>query len=545
MKKRHLFWIIPLSIIFAVFLTVLLGHLISPVKVLPISSKNKAKNSVSEKEIKEDLKYLKYYFENMYAGYELMVEKGFDIDKVCDQIYVKISKEKGSLEKVNSSLFRKIIQEVLLKEINIVDMHLSIAGIGAPLKRLYFSDIYFKEKQGPQGKQYFVYKIQQDPFTEAMKKDLTILPLPEEVKIGMEYTGPEVNLRECILDSEKVYRYAVLTNKNPKYANISLEGTSITIPVLPSISLSSEKMQGYAETEDTLYISLRDFVFNSGSANYEELGKREFQSLCENARELSKGKKNLIIDLRNNGGGDPFRRNAVFANLMYNSSEITQDIVTSIAVVGEDNEKRILSSPLAHFYRRNFFYDMKKFFKSFEFKDYDVKYPFEIFEEIEYKNWKKINYSYAFGELFFPSRKWITEFNGEIKDLPEPDFKGDIYMLTNSYSASCSEYSMALAYEFEKFDGVQVHHIGENTCGAVSYVNPVSIVLPNSGFWMYIPTALNLDSKAFMHSKYHGEGEGWYPDYWVNSFQISELLQYLIDDPELKEMLVGIERGYL
>ncbi len=43
MKKRHLFWIIPLSIIFAVFLTVLLGHLISPVKVLPISSKYKEK----------------------------------------------------------------------------------------------------------------------------------------------------------------------------------------------------------------------------------------------------------------------------------------------------------------------------------------------------------------------------------------------------------------------------------------------------------------------------------------------------------------------
>ena len=43
LKKRHLFWIIPLSIIFAVFLTVLLGHLISPVKVLPISSKYKEK----------------------------------------------------------------------------------------------------------------------------------------------------------------------------------------------------------------------------------------------------------------------------------------------------------------------------------------------------------------------------------------------------------------------------------------------------------------------------------------------------------------------
>ena len=56
---------------------------------MPISSKNKAKNSVSEKEIKEDLKYLKYYFENMYAGYDLMVEKGFDIDKVCDAVMAR------------------------------------------------------------------------------------------------------------------------------------------------------------------------------------------------------------------------------------------------------------------------------------------------------------------------------------------------------------------------------------------------------------------------------------------------------------------------
>ena len=101
-----------------------------------------------------------------------------------------------------------------------------------------------------------------------------------------------------------------------------------------------------------------------------------------------------------------------------------------------------------------------------------------------------------------------------------------------------------MAYIFDKMDGITVHHIGENTCGAVSFVNPCSVVFPYSGGWMYIPTAWN-KSQDFNHPNYKGESYGWYPEYWTSSFNLINTLSNLIDDSELAETLKGLERHHL
>ena len=517
-----------------------------------------AKDFLTKKDIKTDMKYLKYYFENMYAGYDLMVEKGFDIDKISDEIYKTSMEKMGAKKKIDRSTVWHTINDVLFREVNktnIVDMHFSLGGTDStPQKKLYFSDIYLKAEESPTeemssgktGKKYYVCKIQQDPYPEDIKKNLKILP-QADIKIGQEYTGAESNLYECFDGSEKVYRFAVSSNKSPVYANISLDGENIQTPVLPSINIGTTKRQGYVETKDTLYISLSDFVFSAGSSDYEELGKRQFQELCNNAKNLSKNKKHLIIDLRNNGGGQPFRRNAIFANLMYHNTELSLEMIRTIGNIGQENELLMYSPAMASFYRKRFFDEIKNDLKNLEFKDYDSDFVFEVFEDEGIEDFLKSYYTAAFLDLFVPTRQMRknTSYQGETAPLPEPDFKGDIYILINRNSASCSEYSIALAYEFEKFDGIEVHLIGENTCGAVSFVNPRTIALPKTAYWFYMPTALNLNSEAFRHPNYHGEGKGWYPEYWVTSFQIMSVLQNMIDDPDLAEALKGIERRHL
>lgn len=501
---------------------------------------------ITDKELKTDLKYIKYYFENLYAGYDILVENGFDINKVTDEIYQKCQSDKKGADKYESDLVCNKIKEVLVGNLNHIDMHLSIMGQNPTQNKvLLFSDIYIKEQNSADGKKYVVYKNQQEPYPEDIKKKMNILA-PAEVEPGQEYTGPLSNLYECYDGEEKVYRYCVFTNKNVAKAYINIEGKNVWAPVLPSLSITKSKMQGYASTDETLYISLSDFSFQSGNDNYEEMGRREFQKLCDNAKNLSRGKKNIIIDLRNNPGGDPYMRNAVFANLLYNNSEISDEILKSVAQVGAENEKIMMSPVVASITRRNFAYRIKNKIKKLKFRKTAVKYDFEVFEEDEYRTFFLVHYLYGLLNLVYPVRKLVPSpsVSKKITELPVPDFKGDIYILTNRYSASCSEYSMALAYEFDKFEGINVHHIGENTCGAVSFVNPRYVILPNCGAWFILPSAYN-DSEAFKHPNYHGEGEGWYPEYWVSSFQIADILEKNINDPKLADLLKGIERRHL
>ena len=546
MKKRHLFWIIPSGIVGLGLIVFLLGHLISPVKTMTLPKRSKDKKIITEKEMKKDLAYLKYYFENLYVAYDYMKEQGFDIDAICDEIYQKTMKDINGRKEIESQNFLNYMTATVTRNFKNVDCHFGINGRSPQdYRTLYFSDIYIRAKKIGEETKYFVEKTQRDPIPQDMLKNSTYLPVVE-ISAGEEYTGPFSNLYEYFEGKEIIYRYCVFTDRNIKQANISLNGQNVTIPVIPSISISaSQQFQGFKETKDTLYVSMSDFVFNNGSDDYEELGKREFQKLCDAAREKSQGKKHIILDLRNNGGGSPIFRNALFANILYNKSEMTEETIKIINSIGMDNEELIFSPPIGVVYRHRIFYDIKKYFKNWKYRKTSEKYDFEIYRDYEDKIYSKPTRIFGLTSFFVPQRKYYVNPNYTTdRNLPKPDFQGDIYVLTNRYSPSCSEYSLAMAYIFDKMDGITVHHIGENTCGAVSFVNPCSVVFPYSGGWMYIPTAWN-KSQDFNHPNYKGESYGWYPEYWTSSFNLINTLSNLIDDSELAETLKGLERHHL
>lgn len=152
----------------------------------------------------------------------------------------------------------------------------------------------------------------------------------------------------------------------------------------------------------------------------------------------------------------------------------------------------------------------------------------------------------AFLQLLIPHRK-IVKFpykKSSITRLPENSFHGTIYLLTDPYSASCSEYTVALAHNMAKNTDVKICQIGQNTNGAVFYFNLHAVVLPYSGGWLTLPTAVNR-TKNFDYDNFKGEGFGWFPDYWSSNQNIANTLVNLTGDNQLQETLKGLEKGQL
>lgn len=547
MKKRHLFWIIPSAVIvFFLFIILIarIGHIISPTPSKPLVIKSKAKKTLTEKEFQKDLDYLKYYFETFYAGYNEMLENGYDIDKIIEDIKKDSEKDKIKTD-YNTSVFFNAVFTNILKNHAIIDCHFSIGGNYLYSNKLYFSDIYVKPVQKNGNTKYIVVKNEREKMPEKVIKSLGKYT-PADIKPGQEFTGPQSMLFEWFDGNEKIYRIGILSRENQKNILIPIDGKKIAAQAIQNTSLTNPgKMQGMRETKDTLYLSLADFMFLRSS---EINGYKEFQTLCQNARYKSSEKKQIIIDLRGNPGGNPFFAAMLFSYLFYNKSDdISFDLITYVANLINDEEYKNMSPT---FGKLNLYFRMQNLinkFKKMKFKkNKREETDYEKYEKIVDKACQKKLFWPSVAELFYPYKADIQyiSIDSKIKELPHPDFEGDIYILTDTQSASCSEYSIALLRKMAEGANINIHHLGENTAGAVYYVDPTSVALPYSGIWITFPTSRNYSS-AFNHPDFHGEGYGWFPEYWVTHYNLLNTLNNLINDPELESALQGLEKWQL
>ena len=191
----------------------------------------------------------------------------------------------------------------------------------------------------------------------------------------------------------------------------------------------------------------------------------------------------------------------------------------------------------------------KKFLKKIEDPE---KFEFDEINKETYISFKKQTKEYCLKELIKPERLEIpckyVEYDPEM-EIAKPDFSGNIYILTNHYSASCSEYTIAYTKLIEELtstakDSQKIHfyQIGENTNGAVSYYNPMVYNLPNSGIYLYFPSAY---TPPFEDPAFKGEGCGWHPDYWTTNRNLLNTLIQLTGDKELKDTLAGLDKRML
>ena len=544
MKKRHLFWIIPSSLIAFIFLLYVILKLISVFHPLsePFVNRTKHKTNLTEKELNRDLDYIKHYMSTCYAGYDDMVEKGFNLDSAIENIYNNTKKEMHNGVVASSVLITNTINELIEKN-PLIDSHFSINGAGRYPYKLYFSDLYFEEKQTTTETKYFLTKIQREEIDKEesfLKKKVPLTELP----LNLEYTGSTQNLYKWFDGNKIIYRYGVFTNKEINFAYINLNNNKEKIPVYYFDRLESKtKNQSYKETNKTLYLSLQNFSFDNRSDVHYFYGHKEFQNLLDIAKENSKNKENIILDLRSNGGGEPIRLSLLFANILYDNYDF--DTLNQITLCANENSTDVFSSTIAKRRLYSIFYDIKDFCKKLKFRNKKEKFEYEEYYDSIYKKQDRIINKQILPQLFFPSRKMITvEPQTEDKPLPPTNFSGTIYILTDRYSASCSEYTIGLAYKLAEKLNFNVVHLGENSNGAVYYVNPWTFVTPNSGLWFYMPTNKS-EPRIFNHPSFKGEGLGWHPEYWVTKYNLANTLTNLIEDPELPQMLVGLEKNHL
>ena len=544
MKKRHLFWIIPSSLIAFIFLLYVILKLISVFHPLskPFVNRTKHKTTLTEKELNRDLDYIKHYMSTCYAGYDDMVEKGFNLDSAIENIYNNTKKEMHNGVVASSVLITNTINELIEKN-PLIDSHFSINGSGRYPYKLYFSDLYFEEKQTTTETKYFLTKIQREEIDKEesfLKKKVPLTELP----LNLEYTGSTQNLYKWFDGNKIIYRYGVFTNKEINFAYINLNNNKEKIPVYYFDRLESKtKNQSYKETNKTLYLSLQNFSFDNRSDVHYFYGHKEFQNLLDIAKEKSKNKENIILDLRSNGGGEPIRLSLLFANILYDNYDF--ETLNQITLCANENSTDVFSSTIAKRRLYSIFYDIKDFFKKLKFRNKKEKFEYEEYYDSIYKKQDRIINKQILPQLFFPSRKMITvEPQAEDKPLPPTNFSGTIYILTDRYSASCSEYTIGLAYKLAEKLNFNVVHLGENSNGAVYYVNPWTFVTPNSGLWFYMPTNKS-EPRIFNHPSFKGEGLGWHPEYWVTKYNLANTLTNLIEDPELPQMLVGLEKNHL
>ena len=89
-------------------------------------------------------------------------------------------------------------------------------------------------------------------------------------------------------------------------------------------------------------------------------------------------------------------------------------------------------------------------------------------------------------------------------------------------------------------EDAQVYVIGENTNGCISYGDVNSYCLPESKVNVNIPIS-DFTNILKRFPSWHGEGYGFYPDYWCTSENLLETLVVLSGDDELKFALHGID----
>lgn len=544
MKKRHLFWIIPSALITLIILLYVILKLISVFHPLsePFVKRTKHQSSLTEMELNRDLDYIKHYMSTCYAGYDDMVEKGFNLNSAIENIYNNTKKEMHNGVVASSVLITNTINELIEKN-PLIDGHFSISGASRYPYKLYFSDLYFEEKQSASETKYFLTKIQREEIDKEESFSKKKVPLTE-LPLNLEYTGSTQNLYKWFDGNKIIYRYGVFTNKEIHFAYIDLNNNKEKIPVYYFDRLESKtKNQSYKETNKTLYLSLQNFTFDNRSDVHSFYGQKEFQNLLNIAKEKSKNKENIILDLRSNGGGEPIRLALLFANILYDNYDF--DTLNQITLCANENSTDVFSTTIAKERLYSFFYEIKDYFKTLKFRGNKENFEYKEYYDSIYKKQKKIRNRQILPQLFFPSKKMITVTpQTEDKPLPPTNFSGTIYILTDRYSASCSEYTIGLAYKLAEKLNFNVVHLGENSNGAVYYVNPWSFVTPYSGLWFYMPTN-KLEPRIFNHQNFKGEGLGWHPEYWVTKYNLANTLTNLIEDPELPQMLVGLEKNHL
>lgn len=471
----------------------------------------------------KDFEYLKTYLTQCYVGYDEAKKNGFDVDSAIRKMkwhytMSRLSHKQQKKEKREQYTFYNGVDNwamsygvgrVLhaeMEKAGIKDVHFAVYGDKnfwnvSPKLWPFFSELYFEK----QGDEFFVCSSS-----------------IEEIKSGMKFSGDVNNLYKCLLNGKEVYQFIALSKINLKESEINLNGKKFMIPVSYDDKFKYKNNHiGFEETEDTIYISLSDcnLGVNDNKAVFDKMMER-LDEVCGQAKN-SVNKKNVILDLRGNGGGYRMYPEKILKSVFYGNSEAKSMVYTNFTNHFDSGTLTLISKEIA-------------------WKVYQHDKATPGFSE---ENVQRAKTEYE--ELVAnPKRVYDGLLDPVMQELPQvntSDFKGKIYVLIDTNSASAAELTVAFSYLDDK-DKVVL--IGTKSAGCIEYGGRYEYELPYSKVKLSLCRS-NMSRIACLaqNPHWHGDTKGFYPDYWCQNKDLLNTLISLTGDKNLKTTLSGLENG--
>ena len=284
--------------------------------------------------------------------------------------------------------------------------------------------------------------------------------------------------------------------------------------------LTSNNLLSYKEiqTTNSLYVYIPTLMNLQNNDNGKTLIDENFRKL----RSISvryPDKKNIILDLRTNGGGNSLNTSKFLANLYFLEKDCSEEkslknVMKEMKIIGDNGKKISLISPSIiqseNWLERNIF-SQEKFIIN-EFK-----------KRRKILNGKHLRITYY--------------ENNKVKPVYiKPKFDGKLIILSGKKTCSSSEDTIFEAKNI--FSNTrQFLQIGENTAGCFAYGNVWCYQLNNSGIVLHLP------SFKSGNSDFSPEGVGIMPDFWATNDDILKALVNVTGDDELLDKLKDINNN--
>lgn len=426
-----------------------------------------AKDILTAEETIETLKDVIYLLETSYVDFDEVEKKGFDKEAFIKNGEVLFGKENQvKTEKVYDYICKSLKPYINDSHFNVgyKDKNTQLVC----MKVIYLSDTYVEEFENG-------YKI--------IKSGR--IPLDTELNLSEE------NLFKTILNGREVYRLGILA-QDGKYGNFTnlpliINNEKVNLRCIYTPEYFSSNEFKFIETKKNAYINIP--MMDIGADYYKKFN--ECVKKC-------KTKKNIIIDLRQNRGGDDSYFIDFLYYLYYGEKDKNENSLQDFyKLFSDSNIKYIISSLLKQQYKIGIDYYKNNGLDTEEYESL-MKEPIGIsYIEKQQDNKRK-----------------------------EGKFTGNIIFLTSKITASSAEDIIVDSKKL--FDNVFI--VGTNTMGCLRNADNYIYGLKNSGI------QIQAGSVQWINEFEIEEGVGFIPDYVVNG-NLEETIRYLTKDKKIAKRI--------
>lgn len=436
-----------------------------------------------------DCELLKKYMQEASIDCSMAIDAGLlDMDEVIQKIKddydskkFKARRDKKNSKGIYPTEFAKSIRKVFSEELPYKNLHMSIST------KDYFEGMF-------NGNFVFNSPI----FFDKIGNNFFVAESSvRSIKKGMKYTGDEQNLLKTIHNGKELYQFSVFSYYMQRKAKISIENKIEKVPVKWIGNFVQNEEISYKSTDDCFIIS----ITTCSPKDLEKFRKR----VSEIRKELETTDKTVIIDLRNNGGGQINHIINILYSLLFEKNDKNAELFNKMQNYCSAQELELNTQTI----RDRILVDGRK---------------------EKYTRLKLCNEKYVKG---YGVTGNVEKVDFAVKN---PKYKKNLYILINETTGSAAEcFTLWAKKLYEK-----TILIGKNTAGCVVFGDPDIYSLPDSKVVVrFSETDGRCSISNLCVKNWKGEGVGIFPDYWASSEKIVDTIVHFTKDEKLREIILS------